>query len=438
MIYLVCIFICFNLYSLLPSDDIWNKTLQYMEEGKMKFPEDKNYFIFDESNYTALDINGSKMEALYQKQKDLYEKYKTPNYIFAVDNQNENLENRDNATTNLAEHLKSEFNVDKDNAVIGFFSIGTNESRIRAGSILRKTFTDEIGSLILKDLQSNLRDNDYYGAWDKLLDYVTAFKNPFKFFNISIPSNFSNSSNSSDSFPTVRPTYPGKSSKKKSKNWIIIIPIAIVVILFGGIVFCIYRCIKKKQNAKIEKDDNFRKVWKFLKENKNNQAIFTEYCALCLEKLNIEPTPEIKTAAGIIIKPEGIKAGNINTFNCGHQFHSNCITQFKIVECPICKVRANPDYNQEDAKIIWGTQAGLFPILKGYNYNDIYSCNPYKHNISKSYKDTNEALYNYNPNDGSGYSAPSNNVSYSAASIGGGGASNNAPSFHSGGANGDW
>lgn len=436
MLYLVCIFISINLYNLIPSDDIWNKTLQYMEEGKMKFPDDKNYFIFDESNYTALDINGTKMQILYQKQKFLYDKFKIPNYIYAVDNQNENLESREKATSNLAAHLKSEFNVDKDNAVIGFFSIGTNKSRIRAGSILRKTFTDEIASSFANDLQSNLRSNDYYGAWGKLLDNIITFESYNQYFNISLPSN---SSNSSDSSPTVRPTNPGTSSKHKSKkNWIIIIPIAIAVIALGGIVFCIYRCIKKKQNAKIEEDDNFKKVWKFLKENRNNQSIFTEYCALCLEKLNIESTPEIKTEAGIIIKPEGIKAGNINTFNCGHQFHSNCITQFKIVECPICKVRANPDYNQEDAKIIWGTQAGLFPILQGYNYNDIYSCDPYKPKISTSYKNTNDALYDYNPNDRSGYSAPSNNVSYSAASIGGGGASNNAPSFHSGGANGDW
>ena len=174
-----------------------------------------------------------------------------------------------------------------------------------------------------------------------------------------------------------------------------------------------------------------------MKENRNNQAIFTEYCALCLEKLNNEPIQEITTEAGIIVRPEGIKAGNLNTFSCGHQFHTNCITQFKIAECPICTQRGNPDYNQEDAKIIWGTQACLFPILKGYNYNDIYSFNPNKPIISTSYKtDNNNALYDINPNDGSGISAPSNNISYSAPSIGGG--SNNAPSFHSGGANGDW
>ena len=434
MIYLVYIFILINLYNLLPSDDIWNKTLQYMKEGNMVYPDDKNYFIFDESNYTALDINGTKMEALYKKQKDLYETYNIPNYIYAVDNQDENIESITNATSNLAAHLKNEFNTDINNTVIGFFSMKTNQSRIRTGDSLRKIITDKIAGLILIDLQSNLRAKDYYGAWDKLIEYVIVLKKYNGYFNFSIPSNSTNSTNSSQ---PINQTRPRPDPDDSSNSWIIIIPIVIGVIVLGGIVFCIYRCFKKRQNSTIEKDDNFRKVCKFLKENRNNQAIFTEYCALCLEKLNNEPIQEITTEAGIIVRPEGIKAGNLNTFSCGHQFHTNCITQFKIAECPVCKQRGNPDYNQEDAKIIWGTQACLFPILKGYNYNDIYSFNPNKPIISTSHKtDNNNALYDINPNDGSGISAPSNNISYSAPSIGGG--SNNAPSFHSGGANGDW
>ena len=419
-----------NFSNLLPSDDIWNKTLQYMEEGKMVYPNDKNYFVFDESNYTALDINGDEMEALYKKQKYLYEKYKVPNYIFAVDNQDEKLEPRENATSNLAALLKSEFNIDSDNTVIGFFSIKTNKSRIRAGGSLRRILTDARADLIALDLQSNLRANDYYGAWNKLLDNVIVIKNPYELLNNSKPSNSSNSSQS------TKPPGTGSERKKKSNNWELVFPIVIGVIALGVFVFCIYRCIRNKRNSKIERDDHFRKVCKFLKENRNNQSLFKEYCALCLEKLNNEPIPEIQTEAGIVVRPEGIKAGNINAFSCGHQFHSNCITQFSITECPICKQRGNPDYNQEDAKIIWGTQACLFPILKGYNYNDIYSFDPNKPTISTSYKSYDRDIYDRYEHDIS-YSAPSNNVSNNAPSIGGD-ASNNAPSFHSGGANGDW
>ena len=431
MFYLICIFLLINLCNLLPSDDIWNKTLQYMEEGKMIYPDDKNYFIFDESNYTALDINGTKMEALFEKQKYLYEKYKIPNYIFAVDNQDEKIESGLNATHNLAALLKSEFNIDIDNTLIGFFSIETRKSRIRTGNVLRRIITDQIADLIAKDLQDNLRAQNYYGAWDRLLDNVISYKSLYEnIYNYSRPSHSSNSTNSSG---YNRPTIPGQGSKKKKTNWEIIVVIAVLVVIFGVIAFCVYRCIKKRRNSSIERDDNFRKVCKFLKENRNNQAILTEYCALCLEKLNNEPIQEIKTEAGIIVNPEGIKSNNINTFSCGHQFHSNCITQFKIAECPICKQRGNPDYNQEDAKIIWATQGCLFPILKGYNYNDIYSFDPNKPKISTSSKINNYDYDNNYQNNSFSYSAPSNNVSYSA-----GGASNNAPSVGSGGADGDW
>ena len=209
MFYLVCIFMLVNFSNLLPSDDIWNKTLQYMEEGKMVYPNDKNYFVFDESNYTALDINGDEMEALYKKQKYLYEKYKVPNYIFAVDNQDEKLEPRENATSNLAALLKSEFNIDSDNTVIGFFSIKTNKSRIRAGGSLRRILTDARADLIAKDLQSNFRANDYYGAWNKLLDNVIVIKNPYELLNNSKPSNSSNSSQS------TKPPGTGSNRKKK-------------------------------------------------------------------------------------------------------------------------------------------------------------------------------------------------------------------------------
>ena len=428
MFYLVCIFLLINLCNLLPSDVIWNKTLQYMDEGKMRYPDDKNYFIFDESNYTALDINGTKMEALFIKQKYLYEKYKIPNYIFAVDNQDDNIETNSNATHNLAALLKSEFNIDSDNTLIGFFSIANRKTRIRTGNSLKRIITDYKADLIAKDLENNLRAKNYYGAWNRLLDNVISYKSVSEAFNYnySSPSNYSRPSNSSDS---NRPTTPGGGSKSKSKSWAIIVSIAVLVVVLGVIGLCFYCCIRKRRNSRIERDDHFRKVCKFLQDNRNNQAIFTEYCALCLEKLNNEPNQEIKTEAGIIVNPEGIKSNTINTFSCGHQFHTNCITQFKIAVCPICEQRGNPDYNQEDAKIIWGTQGCLFPILKGYNYNDIYKFDLNKR-ISTSSKIHDVDPYEYQ-NHSISYSAPSNNISY-------GGASNNAPSVGSGGADGGW
>ena len=68
MLFLLFIFLQIKLGSFSPSDTIWKKTLEYITEGKMKVFEGRNFFVFDESNYTSLDINDSKMEILYQKQ----------------------------------------------------------------------------------------------------------------------------------------------------------------------------------------------------------------------------------------------------------------------------------------------------------------------------------------------------------------------------------
>ena len=71
---LFILFLELNLHRALPSDEIWNKTQMYIKEGKMIAPIFLQYFIFDESNYTALDINSEKMNYLYLKQFELYYK----------------------------------------------------------------------------------------------------------------------------------------------------------------------------------------------------------------------------------------------------------------------------------------------------------------------------------------------------------------------------
>jgi len=420
MFYLVCIIIHINLYNLLPSDDIWNKMLKYMEEGKMIYSPGKNYFIFDESNYTALDINGDKMSALYTKQNNLYNNYRIPNYIFAVDKQDENLEIITDATSNLASRLKSEFKIESDNAIIYLFSKETNRTRLRLGETIRRKIGDSKAKIINSNIQNNLKKGNYYGAWNRFIDDIVYYT--------KLESDSSSSSSSSNS----------NSSEVDVK--LIILPIIsfILILIF---IFCFCREFKLRKKEMIEKNNNFRKVGKFVKENRNNQAIFTDYCALCLEKLRNEPFQEIKTEAGIIVSPQGIKANNINTFNCGHQFHANCITEFKIGECPICKQRENPKYNQENAKIIWGIHTGLCPILKGYNYNDINSINfdnKIPNNISATNinNDTHSHINNSNdyyhgPDSVSNISPPSYNANDNGPSCN--------PSIHgSGGAVGGW
>ena len=102
MLFLLIALLQINLNESLDSFGIWNKTIQYIIEGKMKVPGSMNYFIFDESNITALDINGEKMNTLYQKQKEIFDDYSVPNYIFACDNLEETTELLVNTTHNLA------------------------------------------------------------------------------------------------------------------------------------------------------------------------------------------------------------------------------------------------------------------------------------------------------------------------------------------------
>ena len=49
------------LFKSLSSEEIWKKTKNYIKQGKMIVNENKTHFIFDEYNYTGLDINSTKM-----------------------------------------------------------------------------------------------------------------------------------------------------------------------------------------------------------------------------------------------------------------------------------------------------------------------------------------------------------------------------------------
>ena len=56
----------------------------------MIVPEDKTRFIFDQKNYLKEEKNSTKMEMLYEKQDNVYNKTGIQNYIFFVDNIDEN------------------------------------------------------------------------------------------------------------------------------------------------------------------------------------------------------------------------------------------------------------------------------------------------------------------------------------------------------------
>ena len=105
---LIILLLQMNLFLFSDSSDIWSKTLKSIKEGKTKAPKGMNYFIFDELNVTALDINGNKMNSLYQSQKVIFDNKGISNYIFVVGHLNEGKDKMQDITTNLANYLKND------------------------------------------------------------------------------------------------------------------------------------------------------------------------------------------------------------------------------------------------------------------------------------------------------------------------------------------
>ena len=97
------------LFSSFPSDDIWKKINKYINQGKMLVNENKTHFIFDELNYTKLDINSTKMQTLYKKQEQIFKEFNLATYIIIVDNLDENIETIKLAKRRLEAYIETKF-----------------------------------------------------------------------------------------------------------------------------------------------------------------------------------------------------------------------------------------------------------------------------------------------------------------------------------------
>ena len=162
-------FLCINIILLLPSDEVWNKTMQYYEEGKMLI-FGKKHFIFDEYNYTKLDINDTKMIDLYKKQDDIYLNYSISTYIFAIQNINETEEY--DLKINIIENLK-QFGVDTNKTIFTVISIDTERAVIYIGPEIDRRYSEfSRNNSIENNLLDNIRSKNYYKAWNFFLDDI--------------------------------------------------------------------------------------------------------------------------------------------------------------------------------------------------------------------------------------------------------------------------
>ena len=127
------------------------------------------------------------------------------------------------------------------------------------------------------------------------------------------------------------------------------------------------------------------------------EKIFTENCAICLEKfilkteINIVDIEE-KTSKEIKLIDN---KDDISTLNCGHQFHTNCIAKWmeKKNDCPLCRQKINPKYNQDEAKMVWGVQNELYNNnYDNINYEHLYTRDFY---VPSSFSSNNNYSSNY-------------------------------------------
>ena len=387
-----------DFYTLSNSSTIFNMAIQYIKEGKMKVPKDMNYFIFDESNVTALDINGNKMNDLYNKQKEIFDKHSIANYIFIVDSQDESTEGLTNTTHNLAEYLRNRYNINKDYAIILLISLSPGKIKIRTGDTIKRKITDSISNTMISNIRPYLKNKKYYEAWNQFISDIN--NNLYEY-----------------------PEYREKEKSNKGEKALEIISgiIGPLIVISCIIIYCI--CKTKKFKVQFQRVA----ISTFLRANKNNNEIFKEYCVICLQPLNNNQI-QITTQNDFnnTQTQNQINVNNLTTLKCGHQYHNKCFMKYNKNDCPICLKQNDPILKVNNERTIWAIQQDLIPKLGPY--------------IDNTYIRKNEI--DDKSDGGYSYSAPSyGGGSAGRGSIGGGsvgGGSVGGASYGSGGAQGSF
>jgi len=229
----------------LPSDIIWNKVVQYKSSGLMVINND-NYFIFQEKDYCKKDIHSEEMINLYEKQKLFFTKWETGNYIFVVDNFNENQEKIQDGAFRLSQYLYNNLGVKMEKSVLALVSIETRRITIRTGEITKESLLDGEAEYIISSLKELFQQSNYYEAFLKYYEKIDYYMD-HNYLSVG-----------------------------KIIFIIVLIIIALIIIIGAFFEFfqkCYYLCKKPFQ---LPNDDKLKKIVNFLKSEKNNKKIFTE------------------------------------------------------------------------------------------------------------------------------------------------------------------
>ena len=225
-----------------PSTVIWKKVLNASDNGEIIIPENKRYFIYDEQNYLQEEINSTKMKALYKKQENIYTKNGIPNYIFLVNDIDENGEDLETCAKTIINYINNDFHYSLNKSIIALFSINSHNSslrilkennfrvRIQAEKSIESIFSENVCNKIINNLESYMNNSDYYNAIIKLIEDIYFYTT-------------NNSSNDDGNISYV----------------VIIIIVLILITVILVVIIYLYRRKNKKKSSEISFDYSKKK-----------------------------------------------------------------------------------------------------------------------------------------------------------------------------------
>ena len=164
---IIAIFILdvYFIISLTPNET-WNLIVNDFSEGKL-LNSSKAFFIFQEDNYTQLDINDNKMIDIYKKQMEIFFLCGIRSYIFAINNTSGI--NNTIFRTDMRDYMKS-WGINVNNSVFTVSIIDQNDAFIYTGSKIKQNFIPNSTALKIKQtLLNNMKNKEYYTAWNTLI-----------------------------------------------------------------------------------------------------------------------------------------------------------------------------------------------------------------------------------------------------------------------------
>jgi len=237
--------------SLLPSEEIWSSVKSNSDQGLMVYNE--NYFIYDEKNYTKLDIHGEKMNALNRLQNETYIRNNyLSNYIFIIESLNESEQSLEDVADKLSENIKLELDYyNKHNYILAVFVIKSRKVKFYAGTTAIKKITTLEHNKILSDIKYYMTNGEYYKAWTRVIeDYDYYYNN----YNGNTNTNTNNNTNNN------------KNNKSKEESpYTKLFLFLVLVVFFGLIIFC-----NRKEICNSSSSSGYRYRKRYNRSNDNN------------------------------------------------------------------------------------------------------------------------------------------------------------------------